>query len=153
MSILLWLETTGLASALRASETLYAAVSTTHLVGLAVLGGTVLLLDLRLLGLLGQLPWAAATTLLPRLALLGIATSVASGLILFSGDAVDLAANPAFQAKIAVIAVAITNATVATLLLRPSSLPGPTAATRTVAATSLLCWVTVIALGRWIAFA
>ncbi|ODN68528.1 hypothetical protein [Methylobrevis pamukkalensis] len=47
-----WIEATALARALAAAPMLYAAASTVHLIGIATLVGSILAVDLRLLGLL-----------------------------------------------------------------------------------------------------
>jgi hypothetical protein len=46
-----WCETTAAGTAIRDSPWAFAAIESVHLLGLAVIGGSVLLVDLRLLGL------------------------------------------------------------------------------------------------------
>ena len=88
----------------------FPAVKTVHLAGVALLLGTIVTMDLRLLGLLrgrsvkhlaGKLlPWTAASFLL----------IVPSGLAMFVGYAGDLIASPVFALKMGLILCAGVNA-------------------------------------------
>jgi Family of unknown function (DUF6644) len=145
-----------LAVALRGSGALHAAVASVHLVGVALLVGSIAVFDLRLLGLSRALPvrrlaahllpWSAASFLL----------IVPSGLLLFLARAEELIGSPLFAFKMMLIMAAGVNAAVfhAGVFRRVAAwdadAPPPWQA-RAAAALSLLIWVSVIACGRTLA--
>ncbi len=154
---LVWLETTALAAAMREWLWLYPIVEILHIIGLSVLVGSAALFDLRILGLSRSMSVAAlASHLLPwaRASLLLI---VPSGLMMFTAHATEMANNPAFQTKLALLAAAGINAaafhagtfqTVAAWDLETSA---PRAA-QVSAVLSLLLWAGVITCGRLLAY-
>lgn len=145
-----------LAVALRGSSALHAAVASVHLVGVALLVGTVAAFDLRLLGLSRSLPvrrlaahllpWTAASLLL----------IVPSGLLMFLSRAETLISSPLFALKMTLIFAAAVNAVVFHAgVFRGSAAwdvdaPPPWPA-RAAAALSLALWVSVIVCGRLLA--
>lgn len=155
--MLVWLETTSLASAMREWLWLYPIVEILHIIGLAVLVGAAVLFDLRLLGVSRILPVTAlAAHLLPwaRASLLFI---VPSGLMMFTAHATEFATNPAFQLKLALLAAASANAiafhlrTFRTVAAWDRGTPAPPAA-KVAAILSLLLWSGVIICGRLLAY-
>ena len=123
-----------------------------HLAGIALLVGTIAVVDLRLLGLLrGRsvrnlarrlLPWTAASFLL----------IVPSGLAMFVGYASELIASQVFVLKICLILCAGANAAVfhAGAFRSAASWDAgvaPPAAARTAGAVSLALWASVITCG------
>jgi hypothetical protein len=149
------LEASGLGAWMRGSTWAYPAVNVLHLFGLVALVGPILLLDLRLLGFGRGVALAPAMRVLTAWAVAGLAMLVASGIALLSADARALVANPALQVKLALIAVAITNALV--FRVRWSRRTGagdapPPAVLRLQAALSLVLWLAVPVAGRLIAY-
>jgi hypothetical protein len=154
---LVWLETTAFAAAMREWLWLYPIVEIIHILGLAVLVGTAVLFDFRLIGLSPSIRVTAlAAHLLPwaRRSLLLI---VPSGLMMFTAHATEMAVNPAFQLKMALLIAAGVNATafhlgifrtVATWDLGVST---PRAA-KVSAILSVCFWTGVIACGRLLAY-
>jgi uncharacterized membrane protein len=133
----------------RESPWAYPTLEVVHLVGLALVFGTLWLVELRLLGRLREFePTALARAALPW-TLAGFALSVASGLLLFASRADEFIANPAFLAKMGLILAAGVNAAV---LHTRGRLDPDRRATRIQAAASLVLWLAVIACGRWIAY-
>ncbi len=123
-----------------------------HFTGLVLLIGTVGLVDLRMLGLLRGLALPALHRLVP-FGVLGFALNVASGTVFVSAAPDQYLYNPAFQIKMALIALAGLNMalfydTTARKLhsLGPDD-PVPLAA-RIFAGVSLTSWLLVIAAGR-----
>lgn len=149
------LESSVLAQWMRGAGSAYATVNLAHLLGLTLLLGAMLLLDLRLLGFGRRLPLPEVSRLLTRMALTGLALQVCSGFALFAADAVPLSANSAFQLKLALIAAALVNALLFRVLWS-EALAGwdrsPPLAGRVQAAVSLLLWLGVAAAGRLIAY-
>lgn len=119
-----------------------------------LLVGGIGLLDVRLLGGFPALdPRALARTLQP-LALVGFLLLAASGVVLFAADAMALARSDIFRRKLILIAIALVNALAFRLLFRRQLLFGAIRpAMRAMAGLSLLLWLSVLVLGRWIAYA
>lgn len=137
--------------------TLYPAVEVVHLAGLALLIGSATAFDLRLLGVSRALSVRTLGTHLLRWTWTGFALAAASGLLLFSANATALAANTAFQVKLAVIALAGCNAavfhTVHTRTIASwDTGAAPPPLVRLTGAASLLLWLTALTCGRLIAY-
>lgn len=135
------------------SSPLYATVSALHILGIALLVGGIALVDLCLAGLVRSLS-AEAAAQLRRLAKAGAALAIAMGLLLVSARPDEYLANPAFLAKMVVLALALANAALFEWLVGRHSLAGliDSRAGRLSGAASLLLWPLAILLGRWIAF-
>lgn len=141
----------GRLSGVALSSPVYAWVSGLHVLGLALLIGGILLVDLRLMGL-NTLPQAAANPL-RRVAALGLAMSLATGLLLLSARPGEYLANPVVWAKLLVVAAASLNAAAFSLIGRlPADGEAPSAFARLAGAISLGGWLAALGLGRWIAF-
>jgi hypothetical protein len=151
------IEMSALGVAMRQWLWLYPIVEIIHITGIALLVGSIAMLDLRLLGLSRSvplrrlashiLPWTAASFLL----------IVPSGLSMFVAHAGDFIASPVFVLKISLILTAGVNAAV----FHAGAFRGaaewdvnrpPPAAARVAAALSLLLWISVIACGRLLAY-
>jgi hypothetical protein len=148
-----WCEASWLGNAIRDSLWLFPVIEAVHLLGLCVLGGAVLLLDLRLLGvaLRGQPIARLAHDARPWL-IGGLVVMLLTGTALFLSESVKCYYNTSFWVKITTLPVAI----VYTLTVRERfARSGPndtTLASRVVALLSLGLWFTVAAAGRWIGF-
>ena len=154
---LAWLGATALSRAMRENAWLYPIVEIVHIAGFAVLVGSVVLFDLRVLGFARMLPVAALGRHLLRWALASLLLVVPAGLLLFSAHPGELARNPAFQLKLVLIAAAGLNALAFHVFPYRSvagwerELPAPRAA-RLHALLSILLWVGVISCGRLLAY-
>lgn len=146
---------TALARALRGSGDLYAAVNAAHILGLALLIGSILPLDLRLAGGFGRVSAAALLTVLRPVAMVGLAAAVVTGAMLFTVNPADYLANPAFRLKMLLLLAALANVIVierSPALRRMAGGDDPSAWLRTGAALSAFLWVAVLVAGRWIGF-
>ncbi|MGI9452193.1 MAG: hypothetical protein ACR2QH_16365 [Geminicoccaceae bacterium] len=92
-----------LALALRFSRWGYAFVNTAHVLGIALLVGAIIPLDLRLLGVWNSFERAALVRVLAPVAAAGLALAVTMGFLLFSVRAVDYAALTLFRVKLLLI--------------------------------------------------
>jgi hypothetical protein len=152
-----WLETSGLAVAMRQWLWLYPAVEIVHIVGFVVLVGAAFMFDLRLLGLSRALAVSAMAEHLLRWARLALVLVVPSGVLMFMAHATEMLDNPAFQLKLALIAAAFLNAGIfhrwpfRAVGDWDTELPAPPAA-RAAGVLSLLLWTGVIACGRLLAY-
>ena len=97
------LESTGIAEHFRVSRWGYAAVNGAHVLGVALLVGSVIPLDLRLLGLWPTAHRSDLVRVLVATAVAGLALAVPTGLLLFSVRAQEYSAVVVFQAKLALI--------------------------------------------------
>ena len=130
------LEATALAQFLKVSAWVYPLVNAGHILGIALLVGAVLPMDVALLRgdatLVSRLrPWAAA----------GLVLAVLCGLLLFITQASDYIVNHWFQAKIALVALTALNAVIH---LRHTA--------RHAALISLAAWPAALVCGRMIAY-
>jgi uncharacterized membrane protein SirB2 len=154
LSFFTWCEQSSLGEAIRASRWLFPVIESCHLLALAVLGGAVLLLNLRLFGFVlerqptAQLwrdtrPWLAGS----------LAVMLVSGLLLFSSEAVKLYYHEAFWVKMTSLALSIlfTFTTLRRTALADAKLARPLR-DRAVAVISIALWSMVGMGGRWIGF-
>ena len=148
-----WCDATALGAAIRNSLWLFPVIEAVHLLGLSVLGGALLVVDLRLLGLGLKKQTIAELAAQMRPWLLGaVLVMGATGLLLFLSEAVKCYYNNAFWLKIWTLPAALlfsftVRARVASAGGLHTSLP-----TRLVGAISIALWFTVAAAGRWIGF-
>ena len=134
---------------LRASAYAYPTLETLHIIGIALVFGTICVVDL---AILGWLPVNDARQVARRLlpwTLGGFLLAAASGLTMFSTHAGDLIANPAFVLKMLLLFVAGTNAAA---LHSRGAIDVTSRTTRLQAGLSFLIWLAVIACGVTIAY-
>ena len=136
------LESSGLAQALRTSRWAYPLLNIGHLLGVALLFGAIVPLDLRALGMWRSVSPAALSQVLVPVAALGFATAVTTGLVLFSVRASDYAGTVLFWTKMGLVLVGGANAL---LFARRGLSPGP-------ALLSLSGWAAAIACGRLLGY-
>lgn len=151
------LETSGVGRWMREALWAYPAVETVHIIGLALLFGTIVIVDLRLLGLGRSVSAVAVTRNVLPWTLAGFGVAAVTGSLMFTAHAADFATLPIFLVKMTLIVLGGLNAAwlhvgalknagqweVATL---------PPRRVRTAAAVSLLLWIGVIACGRLLAY-
>ena len=151
------LESLPLAVAMRHDLWLYPTVEIAHIAGFVVLVGSIVVLDLRLLGFsrsiaVSQLirhvvPWSAGALLV----------IVPTGLLMFVAHASDFLTNPAFQIKLALILTALVNAGLfhtrahRSIAAWDREVSVPVFA-RVHGAASLAIWFGVLACGRLLAY-
>lgn len=141
---------------LQQSGTAYLFVNAAHILGLGLLLGAILPLDLRLV--LGR-PQAALSVLAPiaiRTAATGLAVAVLTGAWLFSVSPADYLENTAFRWKLLLLTLALVNVVVQHRQWRSLGLPSATHAlpmrVRVLAGVSALLWIATLIAGRWIGF-
>jgi hypothetical protein len=152
-----WLEQTAPAIWVRTSTWGYPAVEVVHLFGLALLIGTAVAFDLRLLGLSPRLPVDGMARHLLPWARVGFTLALFSGLLLFSTQAATFIRQPIFLIKVAAIAVGVGNAAVFARGAHRDVLvwnysARPPGAARGAALVSLGAWTTALVCGRLLAY-
>lgn len=148
-----WFELSWLGQFVRQSLWQFPVIEAAHLVGLCVLGGSLLIVDLRMfgVGLKNQRISELAEAARPYL-LWSVVWMLVTGLLLFLSEAVKAYYNTSWWVKMYALAVAL----VYTFVYRARVTRDPTLDTsrrsRLVAAGSIGIWFLVAAAGRWIGF-
>jgi len=131
------------------------ACETIHFVGLSLLFGVVLLVDLRMLGFMKSIPFSTLHRLLPW-GILGFGLNVATGFLFFVGAPPTFyVTNATFFWKLALILVAGANALYFTVLDQPWALEAgdtPPMAAKVAAASGIVLWTGVIFCGQMLPF-
>ena len=133
----------------------YPTLETIHTVGMALLIGSLGLINLRILGFKPELPILETRKLLP-LAWLGFTLNAISGTLLFTSDATMFYESYTFRLKIFLIILGGINAGLLGSKIfqgAPVGVPvTPTTAAKWLAGTSLVFWFGAIICGRLIAY-
>ena len=149
-----WCETLWLGQFVVGSAWLFPVIESVHLLGLAMLGGSILLVDFRLLGLglkdrdVSELardarPWMIAALI----------AMVLTGIPLFLSEPIKCYYSTAFWIKMTTLPVALVFAfTVRTRVTRAEPVRNTARRQKLVGALSIALWFTVAAAGRWIGF-
>lgn len=148
-----WIEATALGDAIRQSLWLFPVIEAVHLLGLCVLGGAVLIVDLRMLGVgLRSLPipqvvrdarpWFVGALLL----------MLVTGWALFSSEAIKCYYSTPFWVKITTLPFAIFMTVLVRDRIALQAGSHVDATTKLVGMTSITLWFVVAAAGRWIGF-
>ena len=153
-----WINDTRIATEIRESDLVFPIVETVHVLGIALLAGTVAIVDLRLLGLVLKRERISqiAGQVLP-LTWAGFVAMFVSGGLLFLAEATKSYGNPAFRVKMLLLLIAGLNPLVFhTTIYRTVSAWDDARITpwraRLAAALSLTLWSGIIIAGRAIAY-
>jgi hypothetical protein len=136
---------------LQQSATAYLFVNAAHILGIGLLLGSILPLDLRLLGMFRRFPVEVLWPFLVRAAATGLTLAIVTGLWLFSVKPADYLANEAFRWKALLLVIALANVVFQQRGVKAAGI-GRTPATTISAALSLCLWLSVLVAGRWIGF-
>ena len=156
-ALLVALEGSGLGRTLRGSLWLYPAVETLHILGFAVLVGSIVAFDLRLLTAPDRFDVEGWVRRLVPVAAAGLALAVPMGFLLFTAEATAYVRNPVFLAKMALLLLALANVLWFHLgSYRRRREVGPSMgippAMRLSAVLSMAAWTAVLICGRLIAY-
>lgn len=159
LGFMAWMETSALGHFMRESgQWTYPIVNLSHVLGIALLFGAVVILDLRLLGAWRRIPLEALAAAAAPVAAIGFLVAAASGVGLLATKATEYVGNPFLYVKFPAIAIGLLNVLV--LHLSPAwqardTRPLSRAEHRQLAwigGTSLACWLTALGAGRMIAY-
>jgi hypothetical protein len=145
------LQNAELPTALRLSNLAYPLVNAAHIVSIGLLFGSIIALDLRLVGFWPSVPAPLLSRVLLPVAITGLIAALATGGLLFSVHAAKYAALGVFQIKLGLIATAIVNALVALRLMARQN-DGSASGIKLAAAFSIVFWTAIILCGRMIAY-
>lgn len=154
LSFFEWAETSLLGSIGKSYGGVYAIGQSLHLMALALLGGTVLLTDLRLLNvILRDVPSEQVTKNAYKWFRVALVIIVATGIFMAAAVATKLYYNSFYWAKMAALATGILFVFVIKrpLLKRSHGEINPIVL-KSVALASMVIWFSVAATGRWIGF-
>jgi hypothetical protein len=149
-----WSEATTLGVTIRNSQYAFPIIEYFHLAALAVIGGAVLIVDMRLLGLgLRDTPVAELARDAQPWLVGSLIVMLVSGISLYTSEATKCYASPAFWIKMVALALAIlfTFTVRRKVSLADATRISP-GVTRSVALVSVGLWFTVAWGGRWIGF-
>ena len=152
MEFLQAIEQLGPVRLLKSSFVAYPVINALHIAAIGTLFGSVLLMDLSVLGWIRSVPREKLVSLLRRVALAAFVIALLTGLMLFSVQATNYVRNPAFLAKLVLIVLAAINFLAFTVLDRRSRTTGTSPALRVLAGASILLWSGVLLAGRFIGF-
>jgi hypothetical protein len=151
-----WLETTALAEWVLTSLVGYPLVLTLHSVGMAIIVGLVMVVDLRLIGQFERIPLTALDNLL-RIAWYGFAINLTTGLMIFTSQAVSYSTSPTYLLKMLMVIGGVAIAAYMQPILRREAVGWGEAGAvpsriRTLAMASLVMWSMTIITGRFTAY-
>lgn len=127
----------------------YPVLEIVHIVGIALLVGNLVLLELRVFGMGVAVDIAALARLSLGLALAGFSLAAMSGLLMFASNAAELLTNRAFTLKLLLLMLAGCNAG---WFHGRGSLRLLDGTAKAQMALSGVLWVAIISCGRWIAY-
>jgi Family of unknown function (DUF6644) len=156
MDFLVWLESSAIAGAIRTTPWMYPTFETLHYIGLSLLVGGIMLIDLRVLGFARSLSLRSMIGLLPFV-WVGFIINATTGSLLFIYGATNFGPNKMFQLKMVLMVIAGLNALAFDLAVRRSSFDWVTADrpppyVKVFATLSFALWLCVVTAGRWMAY-
>ena len=149
-----WCETTAIHDAIANSLWAFAVIESVHLLALAAIGGAVLVVDMRMLGLglkrqpinevaRNAYPWLVGSLIV----------MIATGIPLFLSEPIKCYSSTPFWVKMSALSVAILfTFTIRRMVTRADESRMRPVVYKLVALVSLSLWLTVGAAGRWIGF-
>ncbi len=156
--VLVFVENLAFVSALRNSTLVYPLVNAGHILGVALLVGGIVPLDLRLLGLWRHYPVMMFVDVLRVTSALGLGLAVVCGALLFATAAADYAGSVLFRVKMVLVLLGVSNALILGRVLKRQDIRNlPMNACmpfslRAGALLSLVVWVSALILGRLLGY-
>jgi hypothetical protein len=154
-----WLQDSFIGHAMRESGVwTYGVVNLIHILSVATLFGSILILDLRLLGLWRKVNLAALSTPVVPMAGIGFVLAALTGIGLLATKATEYDGNPFFYTKFPAIALGVLNVALLSALpaWKQHRTRELTQAEQSKLAiyggVSLACWLTAVVAGRMIAY-
>ena len=151
-----WLESTAFSTWMRESTSVFAfpIVLALHTIGLGLIAGLNVALDLRILGFAARIPVPEFRCFVP-LMWLGLWLNLTSGLALLAAYPTKALTNPVFYLKLGLIIAALVILRVVRRRLLTEGMAATTSTSgtfRILATASLACWAGAITAGRLLAY-
>jgi putative copper export protein len=156
--ILKWVEASSLATRIRDGLLLFPLLEGIHVIGLAMVFGTIIIIDLRLLGKAStNRPFDKLASEILKWTWVGFAIAAVTGSLMFISNAGVYFHNTYFRIKILLLLLSGVNMFVFEVTARRTvkdwnTAPSAPRSGRTVGALSLIIWIGVIVTGRLIGF-
>lgn len=154
-----WMESSALGQSMReAGPTAYALVNLSHVLGVATLFGSILVLDLRLLGFWRRIPLAPLASATVPVGKSGMALALTTGVLLLATNATEYIGNPFLLVKFPAIAIGLVNvfalsrSAVWKALAQRELSAAENRRLRVMGGISLISWLTAVSAGRLIAY-
>jgi hypothetical protein len=135
--------------ALKSHAWAYPMLEIVHIIGISLLIGNLVLLELRVFGRGVQLPVQDLARLGLSLVVIGFCIAAASGLLMFATQAEELLTNRAFKLKMLLLVLAASNAA---WFHGRGSLLKLDGLAKFQMVLSTLIWISIVSCGRWIAY-
>ncbi len=150
-----WLDQTALSQAIQSAGWVVPTVQTVHILSIALVVVSALMIDLRLIGIVAvdQPLDRVCARFLPFL-WWPLVALLASGAVMIIGEPARSLQNPVFQLKMTLLAGALITTGIVQLLARSAHVRAskPHIGTYAVVTLSLLLWTGIVFAGRWIAY-
>ena len=148
--LLLWIESAAFSIWMRESPSIFAfpGILAAHTIGLGLLGGLSVALDLRVLGVAPGMPASIFRRFVP-LMWVGFWMNLLSGIALLMAYPAKALTNPVFYLKLALIGTSIV---LLVMILRRADVPGEGRRLKALAGVSLVVWAAATTAGRLLAY-
>jgi hypothetical protein len=152
-----WIDQTALSQWIQVAGWVVPTVQTIHILAIAVVASSALMLDLRLIGAFwANRPIEAVKARFLPLIWWPLLVLLGTGIIMIAAEPARSLKNPAFQLKMGLLIAALTVTWLFQFLHRHNAafgdVRGPRAAAVTLAIVSIMLWSSIIFAGRWIAY-
>src|ERR1700722_16848263 len=152
-----WIDQTALSQAIQATNWVVPTVQTIHILAIAVVASSALMIDLRLIGVFwANRPMNAVSSRFLPLVWWPLLVLMATGSLMIIAEPARSLKNPAFQLKMVLLIAALVVTGLFQVLQRRNTAfgdaAGPRASAVTLAVVSILLWSSIIFAGRWIAY-
>ena len=157
-AICVWIDQTPLSQAIQATSWVVPTVQTVHILAIAVVASSALMIDLRLLGIFwADRPMKAVFSRFLPLVWWPLLILFATGAIMIIGEPARSLRNPAFQLKMLLLITALIVTGLSQFFRRQDGTFGdlgsaPRLLRVAIAVVSMLLWSAIIFAGRWIAY-
>jgi hypothetical protein len=157
-ALCVWIDQTQLSQWMQVTNWVVPTVQTVHILAIAVVASSALMIDLRLIGVFwADRPMRDVSARFLPLVWWPLLILLITGLIMVISEPARSLKNPAFQLKMALLIGALIITGIFQFLQRRNSRfvdlhKAPRAAALTVAIVSMLLWSAIIFAGRWIAY-
>ena len=151
------IEQSEIGALIRQSGWIYPTANVAHVVAIVLFAGAIAVMDTRMMGALAGSDPARVVRGARRAAAMALVVVLLSGAVLFTAEASHVALNGVFQIKMGLVAFGIVHALfIGGRAVRALDGLGPMApmpgAARVAGGLSMLTWLTVVGLGRYIAY-
>jgi hypothetical protein len=157
-NLVTWIDHTAMSQTIQATPWIVPAVQTVHILAIAAVMSSILMINLRLLGVVGRgLPPGRFSAQFLPVIWWALPVLLLTGAVMVIGEPLRSLANAIFQLKMLLLIAAIAMTLGYQLPVRKNPLfwevtPGRRSAARALVVVSLAVWIAIVCAGRWIAY-